>query len=175
MKKFPEKKYPDEIIISGMDIKDGLNPCDGNDQLLILDAHVFNFSGNITLGVEINKSWHLFGFDNSVFISKISYDEYEDKVRANFAAVLCLGKTWDLHLYLGILTTICNSISLTLLFIVICAYIISKSVRFTMVLTIPHLSVSLFFAQFMLQVRIFIIAWQHKYLSFYFPIIAAFG
>ena len=66
--------------------------------------------------------------------------------------------------YLGILTTACNVISLFFLFITILFSFLSKSTRPANNTTVIHLSVALFAAQLLFQVRL----QSHKCHNYYF-------
>ena len=77
--------------------------------VLVLDGNVFNFSGSIMLAVNIDYRTHLFVLDKSVIIEKMKYHTDREKVGASLAVVLCK-KTEYNDVYLGILTTECNSL-----------------------------------------------------------------
>ena len=90
--------------------------------------------------------------ESTIIVKLQMRDEVTKKSKGSVLAIFCKRRVASSSKYLGIITVVCNSISMTSLFATTSLYVIMKSLRSNVVCAIPHLATSLFWAQLLFQV-----------------------
>ena len=135
------------LLLFNFDILFNQDYCDVGDDLLLVNVSIVNISGEIMISAVVDDDRLLSALNKSIVIGVIENPENEMALNT----LMCKRKKGYIS-YLGIITVICNSISMTFLFIVVMLFLMVKSIRSKMVISIPQLATALFFAQLLFQV-----------------------
>ena len=145
-----------ELLFHNVNFQIKGNYCNGSDEAILANSTVFNNSGDFTMIADVEDVKYVFKLNESLIIGKLKLmpPGKNNGNIADFFAITIVCKRNNPG-YLGLVTVVCNSISLTFLFITIAMYLLVKSIHKKMVSSIAHLSVSLFLAQLLFQVSTF--------------------
>ena len=125
--------------------------------MLMVESQVFAYLGNKTLVFKIQNETYIVPQEDATVISKINFDFNKNKTSVSIFVLLC--QKVNSKSYLGLVTIVCNSISLTSLFITVSLYLMKKSVRSKVAISIPQVSSALFCAQLIFQVKLVLKKW----------------
>ena len=135
------------FLIYSTDIMFDYHYCNTGDDLSLVKASIVNISGDVMVTVEVYGNKLLILANETIVIGTMKDQDNEFIL----SALVCARNKSSTN-YLGIITVICNSLSMTFLFIVVTISLMIKSIRSKMIISIPQLSAALFLAQLLFQV-----------------------
>ena len=156
---FSKAKISTEILISNVILPFRNINCDSN-ELFATKANIFNHSGDYMLVADFDMERYMTLLNESVIVAKVQRNSEMKKSKGSVIAFFCRKRMYDTTKYLGIITVVCNSISLTFLFATTSLYVMMKSLRSKVLSAIPHLAISLFWAQLLFQVSYILVNGQ---------------
>ena len=144
-------KISTEVLIFNVFLQNSTRGCNSED-MFTRKAHIFNISGDFMLATNVGGQKYVTRLKESNIVVRLKLDGESLRSKGSVIAIFCRRKKTIGVDYLGIITVVCNSISLAFLFATTSLYVMVKPLRLKVVCAIPHLATSLFFAQIIFQV-----------------------
>ena len=145
------EKTSTEVLIFNAFLQNSTGNCNLED-VLSTKAYIFNVSGDFVLATNVGGQKYMTRLKESTIVVRLTPSGGSLRLKGSVIAIFCRKIETTDDDYLGIITAVCNSISLAFLFATTSLYVMVKPLRLKVVCAIPHLAMSLFFAQIVFQV-----------------------
>ena len=151
----PFGKAVTEVLIFNTFLQNSTENCNSGD-VFSTKAYIFNSSGDFMLVTNIGNQQYMARLNESTIVVRLKPDGESLRLKGSVMAFYCRKKKIAGADYLGIVTVVCNSISLAFLFATISLYVMVKPLCLKVACAFPHLALSLFLAQILFQVSQFL-------------------